>query len=685
MERTLSAPTRDLTPLFDPKSVAIVGASATPGKWGNWLARNALKGKDRRRIFLVNRSGGEVFGQTAFRSLSEVPQQVELVVLAIGAAGFEQAVSESLAAGAKVLVGITAGLGETGEPGLEIERRAVARVRSAGAILLGPNCLGVVDTSTNLNLAFGDFSAGPVALVSQSGNLALELALIAREAGLGFSRFVSVGNQADLHLTELIEALSTHEPTRVIAVYAEDFADGRAFARAALRAAELGKPVVLLTVGSSNAGARAARSHTGALVSGSVAIDAACNAAGIVRATTPREMIELTQGLLMRHQPRGRRVGVVGDGGGHVALAADLVNEHGLELPALSPELAARIGAFLPSNASTANPVDLAGGGEQDFFNYERTVRMLNESAEVDAVLLTGYFGGYSDDAEQLARKESEVAQAMSDSSGPLIVHTMYPRSAALEALRSAHIPVYGDIRSAARVLARLVDRIEQPRGEIPMLPSPAVVAEPREGYFAVRSLMAAAGIPFGDAREVTTAAEARAAAASIGYPVALKSLGSSHKSDAGGVRLGIHDEAALIAAFTEMEGRLKPASWSVEEMANPQGAIELIVGARRDRSFGPVLVVGVGGIYTELLADVSVALAPASADTAEQLIRSLKAAPLLLGLRGAPPLDVKGAARVAAALSQLLAAQPNMAEAEINPLLVRSQGVVALDARILS
>jgi acyl-CoA synthetase (NDP forming) len=527
-----SPPPRDLRALFDPVSVAIVGASATTGKWGNWLSINALKGADRRRVYLVNRSGGEILGRRTHRSMAEIPEPVELVVLAVTAAGFEAAAEDALRAGARALVGITAGLGETGPEGLAIERRVVERARESGAVLLGPNCIGVVDTASGLNVAFGDYEPGPVALVSQSGNLALEVVVIARAAGLGFSRFVSVGNQADLHLTDVISALAEHEATKVIAVYGEDFGDGRAFARAADRCREAGKPVVVLAVGSSPAGASAARSHTGALVSGSRAIDAACSAAGILRATTPREVIELAQGLLMPHPPRGRRVGLVGDGGGHVALAADHVTSHGLE--------AVKI-------------VDLAGRGEQDFFNYERVVRGLLESGDVDAVVLTGYFGGYSGDVAALSRRETEVARAMSTIEGALVVHSMYPASPTLAPLRDARIPIYGDIRAAAHTLSSLSTR----RCDgVPDLPAVAKHGDAGGGYSDARRLVDGAGIAVLPAREVASAEEAVAAARAIGFPVALKALVASHKSTAGGVRLGIADETALEAAFEDQRRR---------------------------------------------------------------------------------------------------------------------------------
>jgi len=687
---TRKAATRDLRALFDPNTVAIVGASATIGKWGNWLARNALRGKDHRRIFLVNRTSAEILGEPVYPTLADVPETPELVVITIGSAGFEQAVEDALAAGARAIVGITAALGELGGAPLETQRRLAGRVREAGAVLVGPNCLGVADTATGLNLAFGDFTTpGPLAIVSQSGNLALELVRVSARRGLGISRFVSLGNQADLDATEMIDSLTHHEPTRVIAAYVEDFGDGREFVRAALRARSAGKPVVLLTVGSSRSAARAARSHTGALVSASVAVDAACHAGGILRAATAQEVVDLALGLLLPKLPRGRRVGVVGDGGGHVALAADLLSGQGLELPALSQPLAERIARTLPPNAATANPVDLAGGGEQDFFNYSNAVKALLDCDEVDSVVLTGYFGGYSEDDPQLARIERDVARAMAaaveESNRPLIVQSIYPDAPTLDPLRAAHVPIYDDIQSAARVLARLVGHSSHEPSGVPDLGPVKAGAPVVPGYFATRRLLESAGLAFPEAREVTDSAAARRAAAAIGYPVALKALGSEHKSDRGGVRLGVASEAELDEALADMSSRLHPPSFSIERVAPTGGGVELLVGVRRDHSFGPILVVGAGGLYAELAGDVAVALAPVTEDEAAALIRSLRIAPRLLGGRGSTPLDVGSASRAAVALANLAVSRPDIAEVEINPLLVTPKGAIALDARIVS
>jgi acyl-CoA synthetase (NDP forming) len=306
----------------------------------------------------------------------------------------------------------------------------------------------------------------------------------------------------------------------------------------------------------------------------------------------------------------------------------------------------------------------------------------------VDAVLLTGYFGGYSQESFDFARRETQVAVGMANAVGesgrPLVVQTMYPASPSIRALRSRLVPVYADIASAVNVLSRLVEHsMHVPQG-VPTMPQPAAPAFAPNGYFGARNLMEAAGVPFVMARQVAKLAEAVTSAKEIGYPVVLKALGAAHKSDHAGVKLGIEGPSQLTAAFKEMAGRLKPPAFSVEQMAAGPNAVELIIGVRRDPSFGPVVVVGMGGVYAEVLQDVAVALAPITQKVAEELIRSLRAAPLLVGARGQAPLDVEAAAQAAVALSTLAAEHTDFAEMEINPLLVTTRGVVALDARII-
>ncbi|RDI75858.1 Acyl-CoA synthetase (NDP forming) [Gaiella occulta] len=677
---------RDLRPLFDPRSVAVLGASNDPSKWGQWIAAGALRGAHRRDVWLVNRKGGEILGRQALRSLDELPEAPELVVVALAAAAFEDAIDASLAAGARAIVAITAGLGEVGAEGKARELAVVERVRAAGAVMLGPNCLGVYDASAELDLGSNEFSPGSMGIISQSGNLALELSLLAAQYGVGVSRFASLGNQADIEAAELVEAFAADEATRVIGVYCEDFRDGRAFARAGAAALAAGKQVVLLAAGGSEAGARAAASHTGALASDSAAVDAACRAAGIQRVTTPKELVDVALACLAPHRPRGRRLAVVGDGGGTGVVSADLATAAGLELPHLSEELSAKLTAIAPTIVAT-NPVDLAGAGEQDFWNFERVTEAVLASGEVDAVVLTGYFGGYSQMNEDFRERETEVARAIAAAAGragrPLLVQAMFWDSGPARALREGGVPVYRDIEAVIATLAALVEQELRPAAGVAEVgaAAPPVCGG---GYFEARELLAAGGVPFTPARRATTAAGAREAAAAVGYPVALKALGLLHKSDAGGVALGLGDEHALEDALSDMAARLAPEGYSVEAMADTSAGVELIAGCRRDPRFGPLVLVGLGGVYAELMNDVAVALAPAGVDELEQLLLSLRGAGVLTGARGRAPLDVRAAAAAAAALSRVAAAHPEIAEIEVNPLLVTPAGSVGLDARIV-
>jgi acyl-CoA synthetase (NDP forming) len=681
---------RDLRALFDPASIAVVGASNTERKWGNWLAKGALRGAHRRRVYLVNRRGGEVLGHTAFSSIAEVPGGVELAVVCVPADQFEGTVRQALASGARAIIGISAGLGETGPDGHRREQAVAALVRDAGAVLLGPNCLGILDHPGALYLTSNDLPAGPVGLISQSGNLAIELGIKAAAAGLGFSRFASLGNQADLDVADLVADFAATAHVEAIALYCEDFRDGRRFLEAAEAANRAGKPVVLLSVGMSPASVRAARSHTGALVSGVRSIDAACRATGIERVSSPQELVDVLAGLLLGTAPAGERVAVVADGGGHGAVAADVVSAAGLTVPAFSPELASRLSVLTGTTGSTANPVDLAGAGEEDVWSFARVLEAIVTSSEVDSVLLTGYFGGYGQYSEELRGAELEVAEAvvaLAHGAGmPVVVHTMHEGadfSEALARLQVGRLPVVNRVEAAASVLARLVRRAaSSPEGlpdSVPALPRPLV-----DGYFGARLLLEDAGIVFAPARAVHDSDEALAAARAIGYPVVLKAPVLEHKSDAGGVVLGLADDQSLERAAKAMWEQHGAEPLSVEAMLDVSSGVELLVGGFRDARFGPLVLVGLGGVYTEVMADTATGLAPVTEEHACRLISSLRGAPLLLGVRGRPRLDIEAASRAVAAVSRVAASRPDVIEIEVNPLLVCREGAFGLDARMV-
>jgi acyl-CoA synthetase (NDP forming) len=671
--------------LFDPRSVAIVGASNDERKYGNWIAVQALSMT--RPVHLVNRRGAPVLGRPVYRALTDIPDPVDLAVVAVPASGFEEAVTDALAMGTRAIVGISSGFAELGTEGGARQAALVEKVRAAGAVLLGPNCLGVFDATSGLRLTSNPLPAGDIGFVSQSGNLALELSSLLEPLGLGFSRFASLGNQADLTLAELVRAYAAHEGTRLIALYAEDFGDGRDFARAVAEATAAGKPVVLLTVGAGQAAARSAASHTGSLTSAMSAIDAACAAAGAERVTTPREMARLLAGLRAGRLPRGRSVAVLADGGGHASIASDVAEATGLAVPEFSADLARRLKDELTPSAGTANPVDLAGAGEQDITSFARTLDLLLAESAVDQVLITGYFGGYGEYGPEIAEQEvvvaAEMARLAAASGKPVVAHTMRSASRAAAKLREGGIPVFAAVEDASEVLARLSARAERPEPHIPALPDPR---EPVEsgGYWEARRLFAAAGISFPEARRVRDRAAAVAAAGEIGYPVVLKALGLLHKSDAGGVALGLATPEEVAAAFDAMDARLAAPGYTVEAMADFRGGVELIVGVTTDARFGPVAMVGLGGVFTEVLRDVAFGLAPMRPRDAERLLRGLRGAPLLCGSRGRPPVDLAAAARAVAAITMVAAEHPEISELEINPLLALPDRALALDARLI-
>ncbi len=658
----------------DPRSVAVVGASADPAKWGYWLARGALRGAHRRGVHLVNRSGAAIEGVASARSLRDLPEVPELVVLCAPAPVVPGIIDEGLDLGVRGFLAITAGI-DRERPGLELE--LAAKIRAAGARLVGPNCLGIYDAATDLDLAWGHFAPGQLGVVSQSGQVGMELAGLASEAGIGVSRFVSVGNQVDVSAAEAVADLVDHDRTSAVVLYLESFSRGLVAAIRALR--EAGKPVVVLTVGASEASRAAARSHTGALTAATDVAEAACRAAGAVLVETPAQAVDLVQLFLDAPRPEGRRVAVVGDSGGQGAIAADMLSRHGLTVPALSDTTAAAVAELLPPGAGIRNPVDLAGGGEKDLATYARVIESLLRSGEVDAAVLTGYFGSYGADTESLLDAELAVVEALGaavrETGLPVVVHSMRADSVAVRSLREHGVPAYHTIDAATRSLGYAID--SPPRDVALPATAPAL---PVDGYLGARRLLGGYGVPFPGAVAITDpdVGDLRA-------PYVLKASWLEHKTEAGGVAVGLPDLASASSAWQEMRARLGSGAYVLEEMDTRDGTVELIVGARQDPSVGPLVLVGVGGTQAELYRDVAVELAPVTAGQAAAMLRRLRAYPLLTGWRGARPVDTDAAAEVVAAVSRLIAERPDVSECEINPLRVGPDGVIAVDALIVA
>lgn len=675
---------RDLSPLFDPAAVAVVGASDDERKYGNWLAKRLLPG--RRPVHLVNSHRTTVLGRRTVASLQAIGEPVDLALLAVPASGFTAAVDDALRARVKAVVGITAGLGELGGAHLRAQQELVSRMRASGTMLLGPNCLGLLDHTTGLNACIDDFPVGDIALISQSGNIALEIGRRMAACGLGLSRFVSMGNQADLDLVDLLRSCAEHPGTRAIAIYCEGFGDGREFARAAHAAVRRGTPVVLLGVGASAAAARGAASHTGAMTSPARVVGAACADAGIELVSSPTEMVDVLQALAHRRPSPRPRVVVLADGGGHGAVASDLLESRGLRVDPLSEPLRDLLATQLPARASVANPVDVAGAGEADLSTFAKVSELLMDADEVDAVLLAGYFGSYRGYGEELAAEELAVAGVIAADVAarrfPYVAHLIEADSPAAAELRRGGVAVYADAVVTADVLARMM-RPSQARAQIPPRPASASPLTGK-GYWASRRLLAAAGVRFPEAVDVRTREDLLSAAERITFPVVCKALGTEHKSDAGGVVVGIAGPEALLATWTDLHRRLRPESCSVEESVELSTAVELIVGARTDPAFGSVVMVGLGGVLAELLDDTVCALGPVTTREAGRMLTRLRGARLLDGYRGRPAVDVAAAAELISVFSHVAAEHPEIGELECNPVAVTPASAIALDSRLV-
>jgi acetate---CoA ligase (ADP-forming) len=682
---------RDLGPLFAPRSIAVAGASTDPASWGYWLAQAAVEGADRRPVHLVNPRGGELFGRPLRASLRELDGEADLVVVAVPERALEDTIDAALEIGARSIVVITSGLGERDDSGRVRELALRARVRAAGALMLGPNCIGVFDAAANLRISSNEYPSGPIGLISQSGNLSLEIGLLLGRVGLGLSRFASVGNQADVTLPDLLEHLAEHETTKAIAVYVEDVADGRAFVTAA-RAAGHRKPVVVLAAGTSEAGRRGAASHTGALVSDQAVLRAACEAAGALLVESPGALVDALHALVCSPLPRGRRVAVIGDGGGHGAVCADVLTANGLSVPELSTALVAKLDAALPPHGGIANPIDLIGVGDPELNAFSTAARIVLESGEVDAVAVTGYFGGYALYSDAYGASEpaegGRLAALQTSTGSPVLAHSMYAPDGGGDSLRAAGLAVYERTEQAARALAALASLAEARETPAPLaLPAPAAPLAAPVGYLEARELLVAAGLPYPEGAAALDAGGVVAAANRLAlYPVTLKAVDATlvHKSDRGGVRVGLPDAASLHAAALELERTLAPALLFVERTADTVDGVELIVGARQDARFGPLVLVGLGGTLVEVLDDTALALAPIDDGAARRLLLSLRGAALLRGVRGRPPIDLDAAAAAVASISLVAAAHPEIGELEVNPLLVTPSGACALDARAI-
>ena len=562
-----------------------------------------------------------------------------------------------------------------------MQARVMAMVRAAGARLVGPNCLGLFDAAAEFQCtSFWDIPPGRIGVVSQSGTVLLELAERLGRAGHGISRAVSLGNQADIGIEEYVALFADDPHSAAVVVYVEHFRDGRGILAACARAKAAGKEVVLVVPRASEAVSRSVSSHTGSMVAPDTVIDEAVADLGLTRVSGIPELLTALDGLLSPARLPGRRIAILGDGGGSVTMATSAASAGGLEVPAFSPALVDRLRAVANPGCGLSNPVDVVGA--LDLAVFLPLIEEIAASGEVDGLLLSGFFNNVMTGAEAAERAVgAQVVEVARRHGLGLAVASVYPTEPALLAMSDLGIPRYDFPEQA---VAALRHGLHHPaRRALPALPAP-VPPCPATDYFAARDTFAAAGIPFARAIRATSPDEALSAAVSIGFPVVLKALAFSHKSDGGGVKVGLRDEATFLAAFDAMAPLSSPA-YSVEAMADLRGGVEILIGAVRDASFGPTIAVGLGGTLTELMRDTVVALAPVDEVFAAGMIDRLRMAALLKGYRDRPAVDLPALARAVSQVSHLIAARPDIAEAELNPIFALPHGVIAVDARIVS
>lgn len=704
-EHEKRAVTASIMPILYPTSVAVVGASRDDRAIGGRLLRNLLMRGFTGPVYPVNPNAPFVHAVKTYPSVGEIPDPVDLAFVVVPAAAVPEVIDQCGQKGVKGVVVISAGFGESGVAGAEMERAIVGSARRYGMRLVGPNCMGVLNTDIKVNLD-GQFGptfppSGNVAISSQSGALGLAILEQAAELGLGISTFVSLGNRADVSANDLLLYWENDPASDVIVLYVESFGSPRRFGRLARRVSR-SKPIVVVKAGRSASGARAVASHTGSLAGLDVAVDALFRQSGVIRTETLHELFDVTSLLASQPLPKGRRVAVLSNSGGPAILAADALEALGLELPELSPALQEGLAASLPATAATRNPVDMiasAGAAE-----YEATLALLLASDEVDAVIVI-YIPTVAEETAEVAATVHAMVEAARES-GKTVLSVFMASSPALEVLRrgEVHVPVYPYPESAARALAAGANYArwrERPEGTYPKYSDvDRVDAEATTrgalgrlgtngGWLTddeVQNMLRAYGIPTARTAVALTEDDAVAQANRIGGPVVLKVVAPSilHKSDVGGVVLDVAGEAAVRSAFQAATGVSGDAD-GVLVQEYIEGGHEVIVGMTEDPLFGPLVVFGLGGIFVELMQDVTFRINPLSDVEAREMIREVRAARLLLGYRGAPGGDLQAVEDLLLRVSGLVENTPEITEIDLNPVKVLGpgKGVCVVDARI--
>jgi len=697
----------DLDRFFNPRAIAVVGASRAPEKIGHSIVRNLVDSGYKGTIYPINPKEDEILGHRCYEAVSGTPGHIDLAVIAVPAPLVHRVAEDCGKAGVDHLVTITAGFKEVGKEGLKREQELLEICHKHGMRMLGPNCVGMIDTVTPLNVSFatGHPARGDITLISQSGAMCVAILDWAADREIGFSRFISLGNKADLNEADFISSCAADPNTRVIVCYLEDVTNGSQFLEACRRASRK-TPVLILKSGTSEAGARAASSHTGALAGSEAAFDAALRQCGILRARKMDELFELAVAFSNLPIPAGDRVAIVTNSGGPGIICADNVEARGLQMARLSKKTLEALRGKLPAEANIYNPVDMVGSATDETYRYTLDTVLQDPGVDSAVVLLT-----------PTAMIDTEkVAAAIVDNRAK---HEEKPLTVALmggvsvkegeERLFEAHVPVYTfpepavsaidgltqfrRLREAVRHEAELAVEVDAEALKRARDVFDAVRAERRVVLLGHEAAAAASayGITVAPLELAQTPEEAVDIADRLGYPVALKvsSPDIMHKTDIGGVHLGLENKDAVEKAFFQIYyncHRYMPQAhihgMEVQKMM-PKG-VELIVGMARDVQFGPLLAFGLGGIYVNLLKDAAFRLAyMLSVEEIREMVEKTKAYVLLRGFRGDKPKDIDAVVDTVARVARLVTDFEEIAEMDINPLFAYERGVAALDVKI--
>lgn len=705
-----------LDALLRPRSVVVVGASSDPGKRGYQVIPALREAGFRGEIQLVNPKGGEILGLPVLPSIEAIPSAADLALVCTPAPtvpGILEACAERGVRGAVVLA---TGFGETGEDGGALETRVREVARRTGIRVIGPNTSGILNMTEGLNLIGArDVRAGSIALLLQSGNVALQLMTeITERTSEGISACVGVGNETDVGFHEVLDWLGGDPHTRVVLMYADAFREPRAVLETASRVTR-DKPVVLLGAGRTRAGATAARSHTGALSGPHEVLAAGLAQAGITEVRRSDELLPV--GLALATQVAGGAGGVaiLSDGGGHGVVASDALIERGARLAELSGVTRERLREVLGPRAAVGNPVDVGGPADSDPTVFARVARALAADPDVGVILVIGLFGGYHirfDPALEEAEREAArgMAAAARESGSAIVVHSMYAlrRSSPLRTLEAEGVPVIASLDAACTAVSRVMRRAAERPAWPPAVAVAGAGGEAARGAAAeasvraareaaaagrpaltepeARRLLSAFGVPLVEAEVCASADEAVAAAERFGGPVAVKLIARDvlHKTDAGGVVLGARGPGAVRAAYESIRRRTPELEGVLVSPMLPSPVAEVLVGARRDPGLGPVLTLGAGGVAVELLHDVVHRVLPVGPGEVAAMARALKTSPLLLGHRGSPPADLAALEAAAAGVARCLEAVPEVTDVEVNPLFLYRDDARAVDARVL-